>query len=102
MVKNFLQYIHIPNHHTEDFPDGQVVKNSPSNAEEVSSIPSQETGDPTCRGQLGLHTATEPTLTTTREKPVATTKTPRSTTRTQCSLSHSPKTHLAAHLKSTQ
>ena len=60
MVK-FSQYIHIPNHHVGDFPGGPVVKNSPSNAEEVGSIPGQETKIPYAVGQLSLHRATEPT-----------------------------------------
>ena len=60
MVK-ISQYIHIPNHHVGDFPRGPVVKNSPSNAEEVGSIPGQETKIPHAVGQLSLHRTTEPT-----------------------------------------
>ena len=57
MVK-FSQYIHIPNHHVGDFPGGPVVKNSPSNAEEVGSIPGQETKIPHAVDQLRPHNAT--------------------------------------------
>ena len=60
MVK-ISQYIHIPNHHSGDFPGGPLVKNSPSNVEEVGSIPGQETKIPHAVGQLSLHTSTEPT-----------------------------------------
>ena len=41
-----------------DFPGGPVVKNPPSNAVDVGSIPAQVTKIPHAVGQLSLHTAT--------------------------------------------
>ena len=43
-----------------DFPGGPVVKNPPSNAEDVGSIPGQGTKIPHATGQLNLHGATKP------------------------------------------
>ena len=73
MSWNFLQ----------DFPGGPVVKNPPSNAGDVSSIPGQGTKIPHAEGQLSPHATTrEPVCrnyrahvlwslhATTREKPV--------------------------------
>ena len=41
-----------------DFPGGPVVKNLPSNAGNVSSIPDQGTKIPHAKGQLSPHTET--------------------------------------------
>ena len=41
-----------------NFPGGQVVKNAPSNAGDLGSIPDQGTKIPHAVGQLSLHTAT--------------------------------------------
>ena len=41
-----------------DFPGGPVVKNLPSNAGDVVSIPGQRTEVPYATGQLSLHAAT--------------------------------------------
>ena len=54
---------------TRDFPAGPVVKNPPSNAGHVGSIPGQGTKIPHATGQLSPHTAT-------KKIPHAATKTP--------------------------
>ena len=41
-----------------DFPDGPVVKNPPSNAEDTGSIPVQGTKIPHATGQLSLRATT--------------------------------------------
>ena len=41
-----------------DFPGGSVVKNLPSNAGDVGSIPDQGTNIPHATGQLSPHTTT--------------------------------------------
>ena len=41
-----------------DFPGGPMVKNLPSSAGDVGSIPGQGTGIPHAMGQLGPHAAT--------------------------------------------
>ena len=41
-----------------DFPGGPVVKNSPSNAKDVGSIPGRGTKIPHALGQLSLGAAT--------------------------------------------
>ena len=41
-----------------DFPGGPVVKNLPSNAEDMSSIPDRETKIPYAKGQPSPHTGT--------------------------------------------
>ena len=41
-----------------DFPGGPVVKNPPSNAGDMGSIPGQGTKIPHAMGQLSPHTAT--------------------------------------------
>ena len=41
-----------------DFPGGQVVKDPPSNAGDVDSVPGQETKIPHAAGQLSPHAAT--------------------------------------------
>ena len=47
---------------TRDFPGGTVVKNQPSNAGDMGSIPGRGTKIPHAAGQLSLHAATtEPT-----------------------------------------
>ena len=59
-----------------DFPSGPVVKNPPSNAGDVGSIPGGGAKIPHAVGQLSPHSATtEPACSwspcaTTREKPV--------------------------------
>ena len=63
-----------------DFPGGPVVKNPPSSAGDLGSIPGQGTKIPHAMGQRGLHTATtEPTYSGTHapqldRSPHATTK----------------------------
>ena len=42
-----------------DFPGGPVVKNPPSNAEDVGSIPSQRTKIPHATGQLSPQATTK-------------------------------------------
>ena len=54
---------------SRDFPGGPVVKNLPSNAGDVGSIPSRGTKIPHAVGQLSPHTAT-------REKPACRNKDP--------------------------
>ena len=51
----------------KDFPGGPVVKNPPSDAEDVGSVPSQRTKIPHVTGQLSPHA-------TIKENPHATTK----------------------------
>ena len=47
---------------SRDFPGGQVVKNPPSNAGDIGSIPGWGTKIPHATGQLSPHTTTtEPT-----------------------------------------
>ena len=41
-----------------DFPGGPVVKNPPSNAGDMGSIPGRATKIPHTTGQLSLHTTT--------------------------------------------
>ena len=41
------------------FPGGPVVKNSPSNAGDMGSVPSQQTKIPSAMGQLSSSTTTE-------------------------------------------
>ena len=45
---------------TRDFPGGPVVKNLPSNAGDVGSIPGRGTKIPHAVGQLSSHTTPEP------------------------------------------
>ena len=59
-----------------DFPCGPVVKNLPSSARDVGSIPGRETKIPHAAGQLNSHAATK-----TREKPPM--KSPRTAKKTQ-------------------
>jgi len=42
-----------------DFPSGPVVKNLPSKAEDMGSIPGQGTEIPCTPGQLSTHTSTK-------------------------------------------
>ena len=44
--------------HTWDFPGGPVVKNPPSNAGDMGSIPGQGTKIPHATGQLSPHATT--------------------------------------------
>ena len=51
-----------------DFPGGPVVKNLPSNAEDVGLIPGQGTKIPHAAGQLSLHAITREKLTRCNER----------------------------------
>ena len=106
-----------------DFPGGPLVKNLPSNAGEVGSIPGWGTKIPYAAGELSLHTTTtefahlserarvpqttdskcsgphasqlerENLHATTREKPRAATKSPCATTKDPAHLSEDPMCH---------
>ena len=60
--RNRIRYKIKINKYIRDFPGGPVVKNPPSNAGDVGSIPGWGTKVPHATGQLSLHaTTTEPT-----------------------------------------
>ena len=82
---------HTKNEGSWDFPGGPVIKNLPSNAGDVGSIPGRGTKIPHTAGQLSPRAkTTEPGCSRAREpqlerSPCATMKIPRAATKTQCS-----------------
>ena len=78
-----LYCISLKNFYSQDFPGGPVVKDPPSNAGDVGSIPSQGTKIPQATGQLSPRTTTtEPARVLQGKIPHAAKKIPRAATKT--------------------
>ena len=74
----------------QDFPGGSMVKNLPSNSEDVCSVPGQGIKIPHAQGQLSLYgAATKPTCPSWRDACVQG-RAPHASSKSQCSSPHTP------------